>query len=65
MQWQNNLAEFSNSLADYNYIDAEYFAGRHWQFNFQAAVVQPGRFIRQTGAGKTINYLLAQATFRF
>jgi hypothetical protein len=65
MQWQNNLGQLSKNLAIYNYIDFEYFVGRHWQINFQGAIVPPGDYIKQTGKGQTIYYLMAQTTFRF
>ncbi len=65
MQWQNNLGQLSKNVAIYNYVDFEYFTGRHWQINFQGAIVPPGTFIKQTGKGETIYYLMAQTTFRF
>jgi hypothetical protein len=65
IQWQANLATLSKNVANYHYAEFEYFTGRHWQLNFQAAILPPGTFVKQTGQGSTTYYVMAQTTFRF
>ena len=64
-QWQPGFSLLSKNVANYNYLEAEYFLGRHWHLYVQAAVIPPEKYINETGVGKTIRYIMTQATFRF
>ena len=65
LQWDSRIRFLSKRLAYYHYLEAEWFTGRHWQLNGQGAFVKPRQYIKQTGMGKTLLYVMLQATFRF